>query len=77
MAVFSHSSAEERPMRWYQAYDIKYNTDGTRVKDIPTTLDFKAKNLEEAREIASEKVAGTTGWLVEELCVKPLKKTVS
>ena len=56
-------------MPHYQAYAIKYETDGQKV-DLPKTVDFKATDIDEAIEIAANKVSDITGFLVKSLRVR-------
>jgi hypothetical protein len=54
----------------FEAYDIDYETDGARVKGLPKTVRFEAADMEEAEEIAADKVSDVTGWLVNDLSVR-------
>jgi len=53
----------------YQAYAIKYETDRQTV-DLPKTVDFKAADIDEALEVAADKVSDATGFLVKSLRVR-------
>jgi len=57
-------------MRKFQAFNIKYDTDGERIRGLPKTVTFEAKNLEEAQERCADKVSDATGWCVFSLDVK-------
>jgi hypothetical protein len=54
----------------YEAYNIVYETDGAKVAGLPKTVRFEAADLDEANEIAADKVSDATGWLVSNLDVR-------
>jgi hypothetical protein len=54
----------------FEAFDIEYDTDGESVADLPEVVGFEADDIEQAREIAADKVSDETGWLVASLEVR-------
>ena len=56
----------------FEAFSIKYDTDGRKVTTLPTVVEFEAENLEQAREEAADRVSDVTGFLVESLDVHAL-----
>jgi len=57
---------------FFEAYNIVYETDGEKIKGLPKTVRFEAVDLDEANEIAADKVSDATGWLVNSLDVRPV-----
>ena len=51
-------------MKEFTAYNIKYDTDGQDVKDLPETMTIEAENVQDAQLNGADFISNKTGWCV-------------